>query len=101
MKEIGNSKSLSFRGVAMIATSIGAVAVGAFAIGALAIGRLAVRRVVVENAKFKSIEEIAREMDTAEAVQAANRHAADHLLACPICRTPSPSPRMPSLPNRL
>ena len=56
MKEIGNSKSLSFRGVAMIATSIGAVAVGAFAIGALAIGRLAVRRVVVENAKFKSIE---------------------------------------------
>ena len=56
MNEIGNSKSLGFRGVAMIATSIGAVAVGAFAIGALAIGRLAVRRVVVENAKFKSIE---------------------------------------------
>ncbi len=56
MKVIGNSKPLGFRGVAMIATSVGAIAVGAFAIGALAIGRLAVRRVVVENAKFKSIE---------------------------------------------
>lgn len=51
MKEIGNSKSLSFRGVAMIATAIGAVA-----IGALDIGRLAIRRVEIENAKFKSLE---------------------------------------------
>lgn len=56
MKEIGSSKSLGFRGAAMIATAIGAVAVGAFAIGALAIGRLAIRRVEVESAKFKSLE---------------------------------------------
>jgi hypothetical protein len=61
----------------------------------------AMRRQCELPAKSKLIEEIAREMDTAEAVQAANRHAADHLLACPICRTPSPTPRMPSLPNRL
>jgi hypothetical protein len=38
MKDLGSSQSLSFRGVAMIATAIGAVAVGAFAIGALGIG---------------------------------------------------------------
>ncbi len=51
MKELRGSESLSFRGVAMIATAIGAVAVGAFAIG-----RLVIRRLSVENAKFKSLE---------------------------------------------
>ncbi|NYF89133.1 hypothetical protein RBB79_06250 [Tunturiibacter empetritectus] len=60
----------------------------------------AMRRQCELPAKSKAIEEIAREMDTAEAVQAANRHAADHLMACPICRTPSPTPRMTSVPNR-
>jgi hypothetical protein len=33
-----------------------------------------------------SPDEIAREMDVAEAVKAANRHATDHLSQCPICR---------------
>jgi hypothetical protein len=56
MKESHSSESLSFRGVAMIATAIGAVAVGAFAIGAFAIGRLVIRRLSVENPKFKSFE---------------------------------------------
>jgi hypothetical protein len=61
----------------------------------------AMRRQCELPAKSKLIEEIAREMDTAEAVQDANRHAADHLLACPVCRTGSPTSKMPSLPNRL
>ena len=53
---ITDSKSSSLRGIAIIATTIGAVAVGAFAIGALAIRRLAISSVVIENAKFKSLE---------------------------------------------
>jgi hypothetical protein len=56
MKKLHSSESLGFRGVAIIATGIGAVAVGAFAIGALAISRLAIRRVLVESAKFKFLE---------------------------------------------
>ena len=44
MKALRNSNSLGFRGVATIATAIGAVAVGAFAVGAFAMGRLAIRR---------------------------------------------------------
>jgi hypothetical protein len=59
----------------------------------------AMRRQCELPAKSKSIEEIAREMDTAEAVQAANRHAADHLMACPICRTTSPIPGRPLPPQ--
>jgi len=47
----------------------------------------AMRRQCELPAKSKSIEEIAREMDTDEAVQAANRHATDHLMTCPICRS--------------
>jgi hypothetical protein len=38
-------------------------------------------------AQASSSEEIAREMDLAEAVRAASRHATDHLSKCPICRT--------------
>jgi hypothetical protein len=34
-----------------------------------------------------SSDEIALEMDTAEAVKAANRHATEHLSHCPICRS--------------
>ena len=60
----------------------------------------AMRRQCELPAKFKSIEEIAREMDTAEAVQGANRHAADHLMACPICRTASPTPKVRQLNSR-
>ena len=56
MKELRSSKSLGFRGVAMIATAIGAVAVGAFAIVALTIRRLAIRRVVAGSAEFKFLE---------------------------------------------
>lgn len=56
MEKIRNSTSLSFGGVAMIASAIGAVAVGAFAIGALAIGRLAIRRLSVESLEFKSLK---------------------------------------------
>ena len=52
----------------------------------------AMRRQCELPAKSKSIEELALEMDTAEAVQAANRHAADHFMACPVCRTGSPMP---------
>jgi hypothetical protein len=72
-------------------------------VGALLLQNIAeaMRRQCELPAKSRSIEEIAHEMDTAEAVQAANRHAADHLMACPICRTASPDPRMLSLPNRL
>jgi hypothetical protein len=46
MKELRSSKSLGFRGVAMIAT----------AIGALTIRRLAIRRVLIGSAEFKSLE---------------------------------------------
>ncbi len=56
MKDLTSSRHVHYRGVAPIATAIGAVAVGAFAIGALAIGRLAIRRIAVESAKFKSLE---------------------------------------------
>ena len=56
MKDQRSSTSLSFRGVATIATAMGAVAVGAFAIGALAVGRLAIRRLEVETAYLKSLE---------------------------------------------
>jgi hypothetical protein len=52
----------------------------------------AMRRQCELPAKSKSIEELALEMDTAEAVQAANRHAADHFMACHVCRTGSPMP---------
>ena len=54
----------------------------------------AMRRQCELPAKSKSIEALAREMDTSEAVQAANRHAADHLMACPVCRTGSPMPKV-------
>lgn len=53
----------------------------------------AMRRQCELPAKSKSIEALALEMDTSEAVQAANRHATDHLMACPICRTGSPMPK--------
>ena len=53
MTELGSSKRLTVRAVAMIATAVGAVAVGAFAIGALAIGRLAIRRIVIDSAQLK------------------------------------------------
>ncbi len=33
-----------------------------------------------------SPDEIALEIDAAEAVKAANRHATDHLAQCPVCR---------------
>jgi hypothetical protein len=46
----------------------------------------AMRRQCELPAESKSTYEIALEMDTAEAVQAANRHATDHLMNCPICR---------------
>ncbi len=55
MNDLQSSKSLGFRGVARLATAIGAVAVGAFAIGALTIRRLTIRRVSIENADFKSL----------------------------------------------
>jgi hypothetical protein len=35
----------------------------------------------------RSACEIALEMETAEDIQEATRHAADHLMRCPICRT--------------
>jgi len=53
----------------------------------------AMRRQCELPAKSKSIEALALEMDTSEAVQAANRHATDHLMACPVCRTGSPMPK--------
>jgi len=66
--------------------------------GALLLENLAeaMRRQCELPAKSQSIEEIASEMDTAEAVQDANRHAADHLLACPICRTATSTTTLPS-----
>ena len=56
MKDLTSPKHLSFGGVAMIATAIGAFAVGAFAIGALPIGRLSIRRILIESAEFKFLE---------------------------------------------
>lgn len=47
----------------------------------------AMRRQCELAAHPASPHEIALEMDTAEAVQAANRHATDHMMQCPICRT--------------
>jgi hypothetical protein len=47
--------SMSFRGVAMIGTAIGAIAAGAFAIGALTVGRFAIRRLVVGRAELKNL----------------------------------------------
>jgi NADH:ubiquinone oxidoreductase subunit F (NADH-binding) len=47
----------------------------------------AMRRQCEHLAEAKSMQEVAREMETAEEVCAATRHAADHLLQCPICRT--------------
>jgi hypothetical protein len=46
----------------------------------------ALRRQCELPAPTASPDEIALEMDTAEAVIAANRHATDHLSQCPICR---------------
>jgi hypothetical protein len=51
MKDGHTSKSLGFRGGAMIVAAIGAVA-----IGVLAIGRLAIRHIVIDSAKLKSLE---------------------------------------------
>lgn len=56
MKDERDSKSLGFRGVAIIAAAMGAVAVGALAIGALAIRRLAIGRIVVSSAEFGSLK---------------------------------------------
>jgi hypothetical protein len=58
MKALRNSNSLGFRGVATIATAIGAVAVGAFAVGAFAIGRLAIRRLVVERVPNSNLSKL-------------------------------------------
>jgi len=57
--------------------------------GALLINNLAeaMRRQCELSAEPRSTYEIAREMDTAEAVQSATRHATNHLMRCPICRT--------------
>jgi len=55
---------------------------------ALLIGNLveSLRRQCELPAKTKSSYQIALEMDTAEALQAAYRHAADHLSRCTVCR---------------
>ncbi|MBB5339318.1 hypothetical protein [Tunturiibacter gelidoferens] len=55
---------------------------------ALLIGNLveSLRRQCELPGKTRSSYEIALEMDTAEALQAAYRHAADHLVRCPVCR---------------
>jgi len=47
----------------------------------------ALRRQCELPAQTASPEEVALEMDIAEALKAANRHATDHLSHCPICRT--------------
>ncbi|WP_433965698.1 hypothetical protein [Tunturiibacter gelidiferens] len=56
--------------------------------GALLIGNLveSLRRQCELPGRTRSSYEIALEMDTAEALQAAYRHAADHLVHCPACR---------------
>jgi len=46
----------------------------------------ALRRQCELPARPTTPQEIALEMDTAEAVKAANRHATDHLSRCPVCR---------------
>src|ERR1700759_1787070 len=50
----------------------------------------AMRRQCELPAEAHSPYEIALEMDTAEALQSAYRHAADHLIACTLCRTGAP-----------
>jgi hypothetical protein len=47
----------------------------------------ALRRQCELPAQTASPEEVALEMDIAEALKAANRHATDHLSHCPICCT--------------
>jgi hypothetical protein len=47
----------------------------------------AMRRQCELPAETHSPYDISLEMDTAEAVQSAYRHAADHLVDCPYCRT--------------
>lgn len=47
----------------------------------------AMRRQCELAAHPASPHETALEMDSAEAVQAANHHATDHMMQCPICRT--------------
>jgi hypothetical protein len=47
----------------------------------------ALRRQCELPAETASPEEVALEMDIAEALKAANRHATEHLSHCPICRT--------------
>jgi len=56
--------------------------------GALLIENLAeaMRRQCELPARNRSTHAIALEMDTAESVQSANRHATDHLMTCPLCR---------------
>jgi len=56
--------------------------------GALLVGNLveALRRQCELPSKTKSAYEIALEMDTAEALKASYRHAAGHLVHCPLCR---------------
>jgi hypothetical protein len=76
--------------------------------GTLLIGNLveSLRRQCELPGKTKSTSEIALEMDTAEAVQAAYRHAADHLVHCPscrkliACRRPSTGSRHPDAPQQ-
>jgi hypothetical protein len=46
----------------------------------------AMRRQCELPAHTRSDHDVALEMDAAEAVHAANRHATDHLMRCPICR---------------
>ena len=47
----------------------------------------AMRRQCELPAHAASADGIALELDTSEAVQDANRHATDHIMKCPICRT--------------
>jgi hypothetical protein len=47
----------------------------------------ALRRQCELPARTATPHEIALEMDIAEALKAANRHATDHLSHCPMCRT--------------
>ncbi|NYF51424.1 hypothetical protein [Tunturiibacter gelidoferens] len=68
---------------------------------ALLIGNLveSLRRQCELPGKTRSSYEIALEMDTAEALQAAYRHAADHLVRCPVCRNLIAS-RRPGIPRQ-
>jgi hypothetical protein len=59
----------------------------------------AMRRQCELPAHPTSADEIALELDASEAVQDANRHATDHIMKCPICRTTNrarPSSSYPS-----